>query len=171
MDWLIPAVAVFLIATTSSHLLSIAIAATRIRRNPAPAGSVSAAVTIIRPVCGLENFLEPTLRSTFQLDHQGYDVIFCAAKPTDPAMPLVKRLMAEHPHVPSRLLIGSSQISANPKLNNIAKGWDAAHGDWIVMADSNVLMPRDIVARLLATWRRNTGLVCSPPLGCAPNGF
>lgn len=171
MDWLIPAVAVFLIATTSSHLLSIAIAATRTRRNSAPAASLSAAVTIIRPVCGIENFIEPTLRSTFLLDHKDYDIVFCAAKPADPVIPLVKRLMAEHPHVPSRLLIGPSQISANPKLNNVAKGWDAAGGDWVVMADSNVLMPRDIVARLLATWRSDTGLVCSPPLGCAPDGF
>jgi len=53
MDWLIPAVAVFLIATTSSHLLSIAAVAVRIRKTlaPRPAASVSAAVTIIRPVC------------------------------------------------------------------------------------------------------------------------
>jgi len=119
----------------------------------------------------IENFIEPTLRSTFHLDHHGYDVIFCAEKPSDPAIPLVKRLMAEHPHVPSRLLIGQSLISANPKLNNMVKGWDAARGDWIVMADSNVLMPRDAVARLLAAWRIDTGLVCSPPLGCTPDGF
>lgn len=171
MDWLIPAVTVFLIATTSLHLLSIATVAVRTRRNLTHAVPLSAAVTIIRPVCGLENFIEETLRSTFRIDHNGYDVIFCAAKPGDPVIPLVRRLVAEHPHVPSQLLIGQSQISANPKLNNIAKGWDAARGDWIVMADSNVLIPRDIVTRLLATWRHDTGLVCSPPLGCAPDGL
>ena len=39
------------------------------------------------------------------------------------------------------------------------------------MADSNVLMPRDYMQRLLATWRPDTGLVCAPPIGSHPRGF
>ena len=39
------------------------------------------------------------------------------------------------------------------------------------MADSNVLMPRDYLQRLLAGWRPDTGLLCSPPIGCQPDGF
>jgi ceramide glucosyltransferase len=62
-------------------------------------------------------------------------------------------------------------MSANPKLNNMVKGWDAARGDWIVMADSNVLMPRDYIGRLFESWHGDTGLVCSPPLGCAARGL
>jgi ceramide glucosyltransferase len=69
------------------------------------------------------------------------------------------------------LLIGSHAISENPKLNNVCKGWRAAAYDWIVMADSNVLMPRDYVERMLAAWRADTGLVSSPPVGCRPDGF
>ena len=44
----------------------------------------------------------------------------------DPTCPLVARLIAEHPAVPARLLIGDERISANPKLNNVLKGWRAA---------------------------------------------
>jgi ceramide glucosyltransferase len=39
------------------------------------------------------------------------------------------------------------------------------------MADSNVLMPRDYLQRLLAGWRADTGLLCAPPIGCMPDGF
>jgi len=39
------------------------------------------------------------------------------------------------------------------------------------MADSNVLMPRDYLQRLLLSWRSDTGLVCSPPIGCMPQGL
>jgi ceramide glucosyltransferase len=39
------------------------------------------------------------------------------------------------------------------------------------MADSNVLMPRDYIERLLAAWRADTGVVTSPPVGCRPQGF
>src|SRR5262249_12143037 len=37
--------------------------------------------------------------------------------------------------------------------------------------DSNVMMPRDYIQRLFAAWRSDTGLVCSPPVGCAPDGL
>ena len=84
---------------------------------------------------------------------------------------LVRSLIAEHPHVPARLLIGDERISANPKLNNVLKGWRAAANDRIVMADSNVLMPRDYLQRLLAAWRPDTGMVSAPPIGSHPRGF
>jgi ceramide glucosyltransferase len=32
-------------------------------------------------------------------------------------------------------------------------------------------MPRDYIQRLFAQWRDDTGIVSSPPVGCAPDGF
>jgi ceramide glucosyltransferase len=130
-----------------------------------------AGVSLVRPVCGLENHIEQTLRSAFELDYPRYEIVFCAAAANDAAVPLVKRLIAEHPHIPARLLLGNESISENPKLNNVCKGWRAAAYDWVVMADSNVLMPPDYIERLLAAWRSDCGLVSSPPVGCRPDGF
>ena len=130
-----------------------------------------AGVSLVRPICGLENHIEGTLGSAFELDYPRYEIIFCAATANDAAVPLVKRLIAAHPHVPARLLIGNEAISENPKLNNVCKGWRAAAYDWVVMADSNVLMPPDYIERLLAAWRPDSGLVSSPPVGCRPQGF
>jgi len=84
---------------------------------------------------------------------------------------MVRRLIAAHPGVPARLLIGDDRPSGNPKLNNIVKGWKAAKHEWIVIADSNVLMPPDYVQRLMARWRADTGIVCAPPIGAAPGSF
>ncbi len=78
--------------------------------------------------------------------------------------------MRRIPHVPSRLLIGDDRISNNPKLNNLVKGWRAAAHDWIIMADSNVLMPPDYIDRLMERTGPGVGLVCSPPLGTAAGG-
>jgi ceramide glucosyltransferase len=80
-------------------------------------------------------------------------------------------LIAEYPSVDARLLIGDDKSTPNPKLNNIIKGWAAARHPWIVIADSNVLMPPDYVGQLFAAMRRDTGLVCSPPVGSRPDGF
>jgi ceramide glucosyltransferase len=119
----------------------------------------------------LENFLELTLASSFWLDYPRYEVIFCDAHENDPAVPLIERLIAMHPNVPARLLVGRSTVAINPKLDNIVKGWHAASHDWIVMADSNVGLPADYLQRLFAVWDAECGLVCSPPIGASPQNF
>ena len=152
------------------HLASITAVVRRMRRPEADGsgGETLEGISIVRPVCGLENFTEETLLSGFRLEYPDYEILFCVAQPSDPVIPLVRRLIELHPHVPARLLIGNECISANPKLNNVVKGWIAASHPWIVMADSNVLMPPDYLHRLLESWWPDTGLVSSPAIGCAP---
>ncbi len=128
-------------------------------------------VTIVRPVCGLENNLDATLRSTFHLIYPCYEVIFCVASEHDPVIPLVRSLIAAYPGVPAQLLIGDDPISINPKLNNVVKGWEAARYGWIIMADSNVLMPADYIEVLFSRVDRDTAVVSSPPLGSDPEGL
>ncbi|EJW11203.1 Ceramide glucosyltransferase [Rhodovulum sp. PH10] len=158
---------------TLVHVFSVITAATRCRApaNPVPARPDAPPVSIVRPVCGLENFIEETLRSTFTLDYPRYEILFCVASPSDPVIPVVKALMAEHPHVEARLLIGNDRVSSNPKLNNCVKGWTAARHQLIAIADSNVLMPRDYLQRLQDAFRPGSGLVCAPPVGSRPDGF
>ena len=74
------------------------------------------------PVCGLDNYAEDTLRSAFRLDYPRYELLFCAARADDAALPVVRRLMADHPWIDARILIGDERISENPKLNNVFKG-------------------------------------------------
>ena len=69
------------------------------------------------------------------------------------------------------LLIGDDRVGPNPKLNNVIKGFDAARGDWMIMADSNVLMPRDYIQRLRARWRPDSGVVVSVPIAAQPGNF
>ncbi|HEV2557879.1 MAG TPA: ceramide glucosyltransferase [Microvirga sp.] len=165
--------AILLLAVlVAANVLSLAIAAGRLRRVPRMRPEAARPpVTIVRPVCGLEPHIEATLASGFSLDYPDYELVFCAASPRDPVIPLVERLIAAHPAVPARLIVGDVPVSANPKLNNCVRGWEEASHDWIVLADSNVLMPRDYVQQLQAAWRPNTGLVCSTPVGSSPDGF
>ncbi len=169
----------FCAAVTFLNLFSLALTAWRCRVRPEPlAGRIKAAghenptppVSIVRPLCGLETFSEQTLRSTFELDHPEYEVLFCVQKKTDPIIPLVEKLLAEQPEGRGKLLIGDDPISPNPKLNNCFKGWEAAKHPWVVLADSNVLAPRDYLQQMLVRFQPDVGLVCSPPLGVWPEG-
>lgn len=128
-------------------------------------------VTVLRPVCGSENFLEETLETTFQADYPSFELIFCAADPADPAVTLVRRLMAKYPQVAAQVLTGDDKVSGNPKLNNLVKGWNAARHDYVLMSDSNVILPPDYLKRCMAEFTPDTGLVSSPPIGIRPQTF
>jgi ceramide glucosyltransferase len=173
MTLLISLAGAFCTVASLLHIASVLVAIRRIRRSDkSPAGPPYAdEVTILRPVCGFENFSMETLGSVFDLDHAHHEILFCVANYNDPAVPLVQHLIAANPDVQARLLVGNERVGSNPKLNNLVKGWHAAKHPWVVMADSNVMMPRDYIRRLFASWRGDTGLVCSPPVGCAPDGM
>jgi ceramide glucosyltransferase len=155
------------------HLISVIVAIVRCRplEGAVPPSPDAPPLTIVRPVCGVDNFVEETLASSFALDYPHYEIVFCVAQARDPVVPIVRALMAAHPHIAARLLVGDDRVSANPKLNNCVKGWDAAAHDWIAIADSNVLMPPDYLQRLLAAWRPGCGLVCAPPVGSHPKNI
>jgi ceramide glucosyltransferase len=167
------AAAIFWLTLTAVQITSITIAIVRLRRTAStqPLSTQQPPVSLIRPLCGIDNYAAETLQSTFALDYPCHEILFCVARADDPVLPLVKSLIAAHPRVAARLLVGDDRVSANPKLNNVVKGWRAASQAWIIIADSNVLMPRDYIQRLFASWRADTGLVASPPIGSQPRGF
>jgi ceramide glucosyltransferase len=163
----------FVVFAFLAHIATILVSRRRLRVPQAlrlPISDGGPPVTIIRPVCGIDAYEEQTLRSTFELRYPHYEVLFCCASAEDPVVALVEHLIAEHPHIKARLLIGDDRPSQNPKLNNVLKGWRNAAHEWIVIADSNVAMPPDYLQRLLSSWRDETGLVSAPPIGCRPDG-
>lgn len=128
-------------------------------------------VTLLRPIKGADPADVETLGSSFTQDYPDYEVIFCVEAADDPAAAVARRLIAAHPEVPARLLVGPSALTGNPKLNNLAKGWRAARHDWICMTDANLLLPPDYLRGVVATWDAGCGLVSGPPVGTRPVGF
>ena len=172
MDLLTAAATIGLAVAGASHVASIALAMRRTARSRGRLGSrPPAGVSILRPVCGLEHRIEETLASSFRIDHPRYEVLFCVAAADDPVVPIVQRLIREHPESPAQLLVGRGGGGPNPKLDNLMKAWDVAAYDWIVLADSNVLISPDYLDRLFACWSEHCAVVCSPPVGIDVHGW
>jgi ceramide glucosyltransferase len=149
------------------NLLSTLVAGLRIRTGTKVVSEYGP-VAIIRPIAGREEHDPETLESSFSRDDA--NVYFCIASRDDGGMQLAGEIVGRHRR--AMLLIGDDAISDNPKLNNVAKGWRAAsHASYVMMADSNVLLPPDAVDQMISRWAPDVGLVCSPPLGSRPESF
>jgi ceramide glucosyltransferase len=87
MNLLIPiGCAAFFIAAFA-QIASILLAISRFHRRDKRAVDDAVSVNILRPVCGIDNFVEETVRSTFHLDYPHYEIAFCAADGKDPVIP------------------------------------------------------------------------------------
>jgi ceramide glucosyltransferase len=146
----------------TAHVGSAIIAGRRLKHRPQIEPPTLPAVTIIRPVCGLDPVEMATLASTFQLPLSA-ELIFCAARETDKAVPYLRQLITRYPGVNAVIMIGTDGPGINPKLDNVRKGWLVARNDWVVIADSNVLMDDTYLWNLLSAWRDDVGAVCVPP--------
>src|SRR5687767_7567488 len=88
------------------HVASCLVVLIRIRvRQAVSTPARTPLVTLIRPVRGLENHLEAALRSSFRLNYANLELLFCVEEESDPVVPLVRRLIAEHPKINARLLV------------------------------------------------------------------
>ena len=78
LDWLLIA---FCLAATSLHVGTTALAMHRCRQSkaPVPPPAGAPAVSILRPVRGVDSYDELTLRSGFALDYPNFELIFCCA--------------------------------------------------------------------------------------------
>src|SRR5262249_21273618 len=73
-------------------------------RPPDGAGWIPA-VSLIKPVCGLEKNLYENLSTACQQEYPEYEVIFSLQDPADRALPLLARIREENPTVPVRLIL------------------------------------------------------------------
>jgi ceramide glucosyltransferase len=87
MDGLILLTGAFCSIATVLHFASIATVIARLRNDgqSVALSNETKGVSILRPVCGMENFITETLRATFRLDYPCYEILFCVADTSFPS--------------------------------------------------------------------------------------
>lgn len=108
-------------------------------------------VSILKPVCGLEDGLDENLISFAALSRIRYEVLLSVADPADPAIEVIARVQERFPRAPFRLIIGGDPRleRANRKVARLIAAQPHARGDIIVISDSNVRVEPDDVARTI----------------------
>ncbi len=121
------------------------------------------AISVLKPLAGLDEGLEDNLRSFFEQDYTDYELLFAVRHEWDPAAEVVQRLMADYPAVKSKLLLTGEPPYPHAKVFSLQRMFDHSENDLIVMSDSDVRVGRDFCRSLAAEFAdQQLGLVTCP---------
>jgi len=127
--------------------LALALLSRRGARGAARPGAPLPAVSILKPLKGIDDGLEENLESFFRLDYPDYEIVFGIADRDDPAAAVVDRLRARHPDRRCFLSRGLHPSGTNPKVRNLMKMMELAGGGLIVVSDSNTRVRPEYLRR------------------------
>jgi len=125
-----------------------------LRFRPQPAGGSSRepqpAVTILKPLCGLDPQLYENLRSFCDQDYGDYQVVFGVRDPADPAIPVVQRILGEFPHKDVELVVDPRVRAVNFKVANLMNMLERAKHAVLAIADSDMRVRADYLRNVIA---------------------
>ena len=127
----------------------------RFRRRLAHAmtSRVTAPVTLLKPLCGLECEMADNLRSFCRQDYGTYQIVFGVRDADDPAIAVVDALRAEFPERDIALVVSDRIIGSNPKVSNLANMMAAAKHDLLIISDSDMRVAPNYISSMVAPFR------------------
>jgi ceramide glucosyltransferase len=114
------------------------------------AASARLPITVLKPLCGFEPRLEANLATLCEQVYPACQLLFGVRDPNDPAIAVVKRLMQRYPEQDIELVVDSRVYGSNFKVSNLINMARAARHPWLVIADSDIAVQPDYLARLAA---------------------
>ena len=148
-------------ALIAANLAYLALCMAAVWASKPPAASrfaVPPCVTLLKPLCGLEDGLELGLESFLGQQIEGQlRVVFGVAQDTDPALVLARQVAARYPQVDVRFVIDSTVHGPNPKVSNLInmarhappEGFGQEPGNVVMLSDSDILIGPGVLQRAL----------------------
>jgi ceramide glucosyltransferase len=118
------------------------IGAVRYKRSGAALLSEWPAISVLRPLAGAADNTEANLRSLFEQDYEGFEVLLSVHEESDPAAAIARRVMAEFPHIPSQLVVVGVSPFPNAKVWSLRGLMPVSGNEIVVMSDSDIRIAR-----------------------------
>jgi len=119
------------------------------QRNPRR-GAAAGPISVLKPLCGEDPDLAGNLRSFCTQDYPEVQVVFGVREESDPAVAIVRRLMAELPDADLTLVVDGRRRGRNLKVANLQNMLPAARHGVLVIADSDMRVERHYLAAMSA---------------------
>jgi ceramide glucosyltransferase len=119
---------------------------------PPAFGQVHPPVTILKPLHGLEPNLYANLARFCAQDYPGpVQIVFGVDDAADPAIGIVRQLIAAYPDRDLKLVINARRHGANRKVSNLINMLGAAQHEILVISDSDIVVDRDYLKSIAAS--------------------
>ncbi len=106
--------------------------------------------SLLKPLCGEDPELYANLVSFCRQDYPAWQIVFGVQDPADPAIAVVRRLIAAFPDADLKLVIEGGRDGGNLKVANLQNMLPAARHELIVIADSDMRVSPDYLAAVTA---------------------
>lgn len=125
-------------------------AAFRGRPSPPPAPD-GPGVSVLKPLKGADPYLYDNLASLCRQHYGTYQIVCGVAEAGDPAISVVHRLQQDHPEIDITLVVDPRLHGTNYKVSNLENMVAHAKHEFLVIADSDIRVPPDHLARLVGS--------------------
>ncbi len=107
-------------------------------------------VSVLKPVRGLDFGSYENFASFCRQNYDEYEILFCVNEMSDPAVPVIERVMKEFPERRIRILSGAAQLGTNQKVNNLVLLAREARHEYLVQSDGDVRVGPDYLKEVIA---------------------
>jgi ceramide glucosyltransferase len=132
------------------YLIGSAVAVMRFARRALPVVLDRPAVSVLKPLHGDEPGLYDNLRSFAEQDYPAPQIVLGVADAEDGALPAARALIRDLPTRDIALVVDARASGSNKKVANLENMFEAARGDVIVLADSDMRVDRHYLGAVTA---------------------
>jgi ceramide glucosyltransferase len=133
-----------------AYLLLALTAVLSCRLRQGPGWPTPPSVTLLKPLCGLEDGLEEALESFLTQEVTSpIRVVFGVADQADHALALARRVAARHPDCAVEFVVDAAVHGPNPKVSNLINMAGTGLGDIVMLSDSDIVITQGTLQRTI----------------------